>query len=156
MKWKNFLSVRPCPPGNQVQSMSAFTAERCLMRRQVSNKISLLWAPQPEKSLDATEHVSFERLCALLCWATRHGIHWPPEERFNQARRPDWSLRLCVSVLLKLSQRRRNRKAFDIDIRRRQKEIYLLDVMKGYILFIDYTNDQKISRGCKDLTRPLL
>ena len=50
MNWKIFLSVQtPVPQGNQVQSM-AVTAERCLLRSEVSNKISLLWFPQPEKS----------------------------------------------------------------------------------------------------------
>ena len=49
MNWKIFLSVQTTvPQGNQVQSMGV-TAERCLMRSQVSYKISLLWSPQPEK-----------------------------------------------------------------------------------------------------------
>ena len=50
MNWKIFLSVQTTvPQGNQVQSMGV-TAEICLMRSQVSYKISLLWSPQPEKS----------------------------------------------------------------------------------------------------------
>ena len=50
MNWKIFLSIQtPVPQGNQVQTMDV-TAERCLMRSQVSYKISLLWSPQPEKS----------------------------------------------------------------------------------------------------------
>ena len=50
MNWKIFLSVQiTVPQENQVQSMGV-TAERCLLRSQVSYKISLLWSPQPEKS----------------------------------------------------------------------------------------------------------
>ena len=78
MKWKIFLSVQtPVPQGNQVQSMGV-TAERCLMRRQVSNKISLPWAPQPEKSWMPQNMFPFER---LLLSHKRRQDSWPPEEK---------------------------------------------------------------------------
>ena len=62
MNWKIFLSVQTLnPQGNQVQSMGV-TAERCLMRSQVSYKISTAAVSSAWEILDATGRVSFETL----------------------------------------------------------------------------------------------
>ena len=62
--------------------------------------------------------------------------------------RLDCSELLCNRVLLKY---KRDRKVSDIDIRRGQKEYSLASVINGVIYSPII---QRMSEGCKDLTRP--